>query len=117
MARLRVGRVLGLLCLLVNLAWGLECAYNTSYNKIERFAQKLDSNFDPDGGNYSKTAHILEVSRAYVGKTLYCGVVMRLLVAEENMRLMCFNISFQITDSALQARGRSLCFVQLHRHY
>ncbi|WP_104759470.1 hypothetical protein [Helicobacter bizzozeronii] len=96
MARLRVGRVLGLLCFLANLVWGLECAYDSSYYTIDHFAQKLDSNFDPNEGNYSQTAHILEVNQAYVGKTLYCGIVERLLVTADNtinMRLMCFYIS------------------------
>ncbi|WP_104628907.1 hypothetical protein [Helicobacter bizzozeronii] len=119
MARLRVGRVLGLLCLLVNLAWGLECAYNTSYNKIERFAQKLDSNFVPSAiANISKTVHILEVSQTHIGKTLYCGFVMRLLVANANpyahdayeehainMRLMCFDISKNTPQSSQTFEG------------
>ncbi|WP_104749483.1 hypothetical protein [Helicobacter cynogastricus] len=92
----RIGLFLGLLCFLANLAWSLGCPYDTLYNRIDHFAQKLDSNFDSDAGNYSKTAHILEVNQAYVGKTLYCGIVKRLLVAEEdviNMRLMCFDVS------------------------
>ncbi|TSA84735.1 hypothetical protein FNE76_03980 [Helicobacter mehlei] len=107
----RLSALLGLLCFLANVAWGVGCAYDSnSYDlddKIERFAQKLDSNFVPSAiANPSKTAHILELNRTYVGKTLYCGVVMRLLVANANpyahdayeehainMRLMCFNIT------------------------
>ncbi len=100
----RLSALLGLLCFLANVAWGVECDYDSSYlaNKIDHFAQKLDSNFVPSA---IANAHTTEVSQAHVGKTLYCGVVMRLFIANASPytytdykhiidhRLMCFNIS------------------------
>ncbi|GMB92868.1 hypothetical protein NHP200010_05790 [Helicobacter bizzozeronii] len=54
MAGLGVGRVLGLLCFLVNVAWGVSCAYDTSYNRIDPFAQKLILILSPMRANILK---------------------------------------------------------------
>ncbi|BCZ19247.1 hypothetical protein NHP190012_08890 [Helicobacter sp. NHP19-012] len=119
MARLRVAKILGLLCFLANVAWGLECnpdqattlrAQAQAFIKIPINPKiRLDQNYLIDPNQPKQAAYVLDVHKAYVDGALYCGFVARLFGADSLkdlegdegsryykyavMRAMCFKVT------------------------
>ncbi len=79
MVELRVGKILGLLCFLANVAWGVSCKTNPNYHwdavldVASDFAKKFKDNDQSTWG----VQYVLEKSQAVVGGITYCGAVVR----------------------------------------
>ncbi|MFC3848150.1 hypothetical protein ACFOPX_06390 [Helicobacter baculiformis] len=99
----RLGRLIGIILLLANLAWGVECGNDDVdlKDQLESFVERIiaQRKTDIDSSSQTKTAYVFTENKAHVGSTLYCGLIARFFGASMegsksvvSLRAMCFNL-------------------------